>query len=67
MDNAYIAMVAGLLILVGLMLVVSLALFFSTFSTPVFSVVFTFSLYVIGHFNADIRNYGLMSKSLTTS
>jgi ABC-type transport system involved in multi-copper enzyme maturation permease subunit len=56
-------LLAGLLILVGLMLVVAIALFFSTFSTPVFSALFTFSLYVIGHFNADIRNYGLVSKS----
>jgi ABC-type transport system involved in multi-copper enzyme maturation permease subunit len=56
-------LLAGLLILVGLMLVVAIALFFSTFSTPVFSALFTFSLYIIGHFNTDIRNYGLMSKS----
>lgn len=56
-------LLAGLLIHVGLMLVVAIALFFSTFSTPVFSAVFTFSLYVIGHFNADIRHYGLTSRS----
>jgi ABC-type transport system involved in multi-copper enzyme maturation permease subunit len=54
---------AGILILVELMLVVAIALFFSTFSTPALSALFTFSLYVIGHFNADIRHYGRSSDS----
>jgi ABC-type transport system involved in multi-copper enzyme maturation permease subunit len=54
---------AGFLILVELMLVVAIALFFSTFSTPALSALFTFSLYAIGHFNADIRQYGMRSDS----
>ena len=57
---------AGLLILVELMLVVSLALCFSTFSTPALSALFTFSLYVIGHFNVEIRQYGINSESFLT-
>ena len=56
-------LLAGILILVELMLVVAIALFFSTFSTPLFSALFAFSLYVIGHFNSDIRQYGLSSGS----
>ncbi len=56
---------AGALILAELMLVVAIALFFSTFSTPVFSALFTFSIYIIGHFSADIRQYGLSSESFS--
>jgi len=57
---------AGTLILVQLMLVVSIALSFSTFSTPALSALFAFCLYVIGHFNSDIRQYGFSSSSLST-
>ena len=56
---------AGVLILIELMLVIAIALCFSTFSTPALSALFTFSLYVIGHFNADIRAYGLASDSFS--
>jgi ABC-type transport system involved in multi-copper enzyme maturation permease subunit len=45
------------LIFVELMLVTALALFFSTFSTPILSAVLTFGLYVAGHFNADLKNF----------
>jgi ABC-type transport system involved in multi-copper enzyme maturation permease subunit len=54
---------AGALILIELMVVVAIALCFSTFSTPALSALFTFSLYVIGHFSADIRAYGQASDS----
>ena len=39
------------------MLVTAIALFFSTFSTPMLSAALTFGLYVVGHFNADLRNF----------
>jgi ABC-type transport system involved in multi-copper enzyme maturation permease subunit len=45
------------LILVELMLVTAIALFFSTFSTPMLSAALTFGLYVIGHFTTDLRNF----------
>jgi Cu-processing system permease protein len=35
-----------------------MALFFSTFSSPMLAAALTFGLYVAGHFNADLRNYG---------
>jgi ABC-type transport system involved in multi-copper enzyme maturation permease subunit len=54
---------AGGLILIELMVVVAIALCFSTFSTPALSALYTFSLYVIGHFNADIRAYGQANDS----
>jgi len=45
------------LILVELMLVTAIAIFFSTFSTPILSAALTFSLFVVGHFSADLRNF----------
>ncbi len=50
-------LVAILLIFVQLTLVTAIALFFSTFSGPMLSAVLTFGLYVVGHFNADLRNF----------
>jgi Cu-processing system permease protein len=45
------------LILVELMIVTAIALFFSTFSTPILSAALTFGLFVVGHFSADLRNF----------
>jgi ABC-type transport system involved in multi-copper enzyme maturation permease subunit len=44
------------LIFVELMLVTAVALFFSTFSTPMLSAALTFGLYVVGHFSGDLRD-----------
>ena len=46
-----------LLIFVELMLITAIALFFSTFSTPLLSAALTFGFYIVGHFNADLRNF----------
>jgi Cu-processing system permease protein len=48
---------AVLLIVVELLLVTALALFFSTFSSPFLSATLTLGLWVIGHFNADLRHF----------
>ena len=48
---------AILLILAELMLLTAIALFFSTFATPIVSAAVTFGLYVVGHFSADLRNF----------
>ena len=53
-----LALEAVYFILLQLALVVGLALLFSCISTPVLSAVFTFCLYVIGNFLADIRWFG---------
>jgi ABC-type transport system involved in multi-copper enzyme maturation permease subunit len=45
------------LIVVELMLVTAIALFFSTFSSPFLSAGLTLGLWVIGHFNADLKNF----------
>ena len=45
------------LIFAELMLVTALALFFSTFSSPLLATMLTLGLWVAGHFNADLRNF----------
>jgi Cu-processing system permease protein len=40
-----------------LMIVTAIALFFSTFSSPLLSALLTFGLWVAGHFNRDLRNF----------
>jgi Cu-processing system permease protein len=46
-----------------LLVVTSVALFFSTFSGPMLSAAFTFGLYVVGHFNADLAHFEHVVKS----
>jgi ABC-type transport system involved in multi-copper enzyme maturation permease subunit len=54
---------ATLLIFVQLMLVTAVALFFSTFSSPILSAALTFGLYIVGHFNADLKNFDKIVES----
>jgi ABC-type transport system involved in multi-copper enzyme maturation permease subunit len=51
------------LIFVELALVTAIALFFSTFSSPFLSAALTFGLWVIGHFNTDLRNFEAVVES----
>ena len=50
-------LLALFLIFVELMLVTAVAMFFSTFSTPLLSAALTFGIYVAGHFNTELRNF----------
>src|SRR5437588_8433012 len=43
------------LIYIELMIVVAVALLFSSFSTPALSALLTFAVFVIGHFSADLK------------
>jgi ABC-type transport system involved in multi-copper enzyme maturation permease subunit len=54
---------AIVLIFVQLMLVTAVALFFSTFSTPLLSAALTLGLYIVGQFNADLRNFDQIVES----
>jgi ABC-type transport system involved in multi-copper enzyme maturation permease subunit len=45
------------LIFVELCLITAVALFFSTFSTPLLSAIFTLGLYIVGHFSTELRNF----------
>ena len=50
-------LVAIVLILGELVVVTAVALFFSTFSSPLLATVLTLGLWVAGHFNSDLRNF----------
>jgi Cu-processing system permease protein len=50
-------LLAVYLIFVQLLLVIALALFFSTFSSPLLAASFTVALYVAGHFSRDLRDF----------
>ena len=57
------ALEAVYLILLELALVTGIALLFSCLSTPVLSAVYTFALFVIGSFLADMRDFGDQSSA----
>jgi ABC-type transport system involved in multi-copper enzyme maturation permease subunit len=60
----YLALIpAVFLIFLSLALTTSLALLFSSFSTPALSALFTLFLWIIGHFNADLLQFGKIAKS----
>ncbi|MBI1874524.1 MAG: ABC transporter permease [Acidobacteria bacterium] len=45
------------LIFVELVVITAIALVFSTFSSPLLSAALTFGLFVVGHFNADLKHF----------
>ena len=45
------------MVFLQLMIVTALAVLFSTFSTPMLAASLTFGLFIVGHFNADLRNF----------
>jgi ABC-type transport system involved in multi-copper enzyme maturation permease subunit len=55
LDPALLAAIG--MIFLQLAIVTAIALLFSTFSSPMLAAFFTFALYVVGHFNADLRNF----------
>jgi ABC-type transport system involved in multi-copper enzyme maturation permease subunit len=56
-------LIAAYFILLELALVTALALFFSCFSSPMLSALFTLGIYIAGVFAQDIRNIGLVTKN----
>jgi len=56
-------LVAVYFILLALALVTAIALFFSCFSSPMLSTLFTLGIYVAGIFAGDIRNFGALTKN----
>ena len=52
-----------LLIFMHLLLVTAIALFFSTFSSPMLSAAFTAGLYVVGHFSDDLAHFETVVRS----
>ena len=56
-------LIAIVLIFAELMLVTAVALFFSTFTSPLWATLLTLGLWVAGHFNSDLRNFGTVVDS----
>lgn len=56
-------LVAIYFILLALALVTAIALFFSCFSSPMLSTLFTLAIYVEGMFSAEIRDFGALTHS----
>jgi Cu-processing system permease protein len=56
-------LIAIALIFAELMLVTALAVFFSTFTSPLWATLLTLGLWVAGHFNSDLRNFGTVVDS----
>lgn len=48
---------------IELVLLVAIAILFSTFAPPIMSSIYTLSIYIIGHFSKDLLNFGLMSQN----
>ena len=55
---------AILLIYVELMILTSVALLFSSFSSPALSALLTFFIFIIGHFSADLKNLATSTNSV---
>jgi ABC-type transport system involved in multi-copper enzyme maturation permease subunit len=64
--RAYLLLMPAVyLIFLSLALTTALALLFSTFSTPALSALFTMFLWVIGHFNRDLLDFGRLTQSIS--
>ena len=58
-------LVALYFIVLQFIIITALALLFSSFSTPIFSAIFAFWLFVIGSFARDLRNFAAMAHGVT--
>jgi ABC-type transport system involved in multi-copper enzyme maturation permease subunit len=61
--NYFMLLKAVLLILFELMLITSIAILFSTISSPTLSIFFTLGAYVVGHLTIDLKEFGAASQS----
>jgi ABC-type transport system involved in multi-copper enzyme maturation permease subunit len=58
-------LVALYFIILEFVIITALALFFSSFSSPLLSAIFTFSLFVIGSFAEDLRGFAKITHGIT--
>jgi ABC-type transport system involved in multi-copper enzyme maturation permease subunit len=64
-ERADLGILAALyFIMLQFLIVCSLALLFSSFSSPLLSAVFTFALFVIGNLSEDLRGFAAMTKGI---
>jgi ABC-type transport system involved in multi-copper enzyme maturation permease subunit len=60
-----LVLVALYFIILQFFVITALALFFSSFSSPLLSAVMTFALFVIGSFSEDLRGFAKMTHGIT--
>ena len=66
--SGYLALIPAVyLTFLSLALTTAIALVFSTFSTPALSALFTLFVWTIGHFNADLLEFGRLTQSTIVS
>jgi ABC-type transport system involved in multi-copper enzyme maturation permease subunit len=58
-------LVALYFIVLQFVIIIALALLFSSFSSPLMSAVFAFALFVIGSFSEDLRGFAGMTRGIT--
>jgi len=58
-------LIALYFIVLQFLIITALTLFFSSFSSPLLSAVFAFSLFVIGSFAEDLRGFAAMTHGIT--
>jgi ABC-type transport system involved in multi-copper enzyme maturation permease subunit len=58
-------LVAIYFIILQFFVITAITLLFSSFSTPIFSAIFAFALFVIGTFAEDLRNFAALSQGIT--
>jgi len=52
-------------VLLELFLITAVCLFFSCFSTPILSAIFTFLIYIVGNSASDVRDFGKLTENAT--
>ncbi|HEY2498972.1 MAG TPA: ABC transporter permease subunit [Candidatus Angelobacter sp.] len=57
-------LVAIYFIVLQFMMMIALTLLFSSFSSPIFSTIFAFALFVIGTFAEDLKNFAALSEGI---
>lgn len=60
-----VVLIALYFIVLQFVIITALALFFSSFSSPLLSAVFTFCLFVIGTFAEDLRGFASVTRGMT--
>lgn len=58
-------LIAVYFIILQLMIMIGITLLFSSFSSPIFSAIFAFAMFVIGTFAEDLRNFAALAHGVT--
>lgn len=58
-------LIAVYFIILQLMMMIGITLLFSSFSSPIFSAIFAFAVFVIGTFAEDLRNFASLAHGVT--